>query len=304
MSIILIPIPIPIPRPILVSGGNASMYNNKKWIWLIVPGLSGFMLFYVIPFIYSFYYTVIDNTFNKQFVGLSNFIGILQNKYYLLALKNTFEFTLIGVPVLVLISFVLAAMMVSFARKMQLVKAAFVIPVLLPSAAVVMIWQVIFGENGSFMGFMNAIAGGADNSILQKIPIFLFYFWKNAGFNMILFIAGLISIPGEIYEAGNIDGAGVLKKHLHITFPLLMPTTFFVLVLSTVNSFRIFKEVYLLYGSYPQEALYIVQHYMNNHFNKLNYQNLATGAVIFALIVYLLIALSYRYENRANKGVW
>ncbi len=280
------------------------MYNNKKWIWLIVPGLSGFMLFYVIPFIYSFYYTVIDNTFNKQFVGLSNFIGILQNKYYLLALKNTFEFTLIGVPVLVLISFVLAAMMVSFARKMQLVKAAFVIPVLLPSAAVVMIWQVIFGENGSFMGFMNAIAGGADNSILQKIPIFLFYFWKNAGFNMILFIAGLISIPGEIYEAGNIDGAGVLKKHLHITFPLLMPTTFFVLVLSTVNSFRIFKEVYLLYGSYPQEALYIVQHYMNNHFNKLNYQNLATGAVIFALIVYLLIALSYRYENRANKGVW
>ena len=122
-------------------------------------------------------------------------------------------------------------------------------------------------------------------------------------FNMILFMRGR-GIPEELYESCDIEGASFLQKHCYITIPLLLPTTFFVFIISTVNSFKIFKETYLLYGAYPSEALYLVQHYMNNHFQKLNYQNITTGAIIFAAIVYVIVALGFRFENRIVRGIW
>jgi len=280
------------------------MPYKRRGVWLIVPGLAGFLFFYMIPFVYSFYYAVIDNAFNLKFVGISNFIEVVQNKYYILALKNTFEFTVTGVPLLIALSFILAVLVSSQTKKLQFIRAAFVIPILIPSAAVIMIWQVLFGENGFLTGHIAGVISGFMEEGAIKLPIYLFFIWKNTGFNMILFIAGLLSIPAEIYEASQIDGAGTIKRHIYITLPLLMPATFFILVISTVNSLKIFKEIFLLYGAYPNESIYVVQHYMNNHFNKLNYQNLTTGAIIFALIVYIIVLIGYRVENRINREVW
>lgn len=247
---------------------------------------------------------MLENTFTRRFVGLSNYFMLLGNNYFRLALKNTFEFTGIGVPLIVLVSFVLAILMVNHSEKMAISRTVFVIPILLPSAALVLIWQVLFCENSFIMKhFFNNVEWF--HSIgLYKIPIYLFFIWKYTGYNMILFISGFLNISQDIYEACEIDGASCLKKHIYITFPLLLPTTFFVIIISLVNSFKIFKEVFLLYGSYPDKSIYIVQHYMNNHFHKMNYQNLTTGAIIFAIIVYGIVALGYKTENRINKGIW
>lgn len=280
------------------------MSYKKKQLWLLVPGLLGFLLFYLAPFIYSFYFSMVDNTFNRKFVRLSNFVMVIKNKYFRLALKNTFEFTGVGVPILVFISFILAILMVNQSDRMSVARMAFVIPILLPSAAIVAIWQILFCENSFIIKSLTNNITWFHNIGLYKIPIYLFFIWKSAGYNMILFISGLLSIPHDIYEACEMDGASGLKKHLYITFPLLLPTTFFVFIISMVNSFKIFKEVYLLYGAYPDTSIYFVQHYMNNHFHKLNYQNLATGAIIFAIIVYIIVALGYKAENRLSKGVW
>lgn len=280
------------------------MQYRKKGLWLLVPGLAGFMLFYLVPFIYSLYYAVIENAFTKRFVGIDNFIRIIGNRYFRLALWNTFQFTGIGVPVLVCISFILALMVMALKNRFRLSRAAFVLPILLPSAAVVMIWHVFFGSGSAFMDYFASGIDIVKGSFWQKLPVFMFFFWKNAGFNMILFMAGIAGIPENLYETCDIAGAGSIRKHWYITMPLLLPTTFFVVIISIVNSFKIFKETYLLYGAYPSESLYLVQHYMNNHFHKLNYQNITTGAIIFAAIVYAVVALGFRFENKINRGIW
>lgn len=268
---------------------------KKRSVWLLIPGLIGFLIFYLIPFAISFYYSLIDNVFDKKFVGLSNYIKLFTNEYFRLALKNTIEFTVIGVPVLVLLSFVLAVLLVTLNKKAGFLKLPFVLPVLLPSASVILIWKLIFGES---------TFSGIDTNWWVKVPVYLLFMWKNAGFNMVLFIAGISGIPAEIYEAAALDGASGARKHWYITAPMLLPTFFFVVILSVVNSFRIFKEVYLLYGSYPANTVYTVQHYMNNHFTKLNYQNLASGAVLFFIIVYIIVAIGFKIQNRLSKGVW
>lgn len=280
------------------------MLRGKKWLFLLLPGLMGLLVFYVVPFIYSFYFSAVENAFSRKFIGISNFIEILGNKYFRLALKNTFLFTATAVPLLMIISFVLAVLLVSNSQRIGLFKTAFIVPILLPSASVVMIWQVLFSENGFIIQSIAQGLLGLSEKEITKIPIYAFFIWKNAGFNIILFMAGIMSIPKEIYEACDVEGAGFIRKHFQITFPLLLPTTFFVLIISIVNSFKIFKEVYLLYGSYPNESIYFVQHYMNNHFFKMNYQNLASGAIVFALIVYIIVVVGYKVENRLNKGVW
>lgn len=280
------------------------MTYRKKQLYLLIPGLCGFLIFYIVPFVYSLYYSMIESAFNHRFVGLSNYIMILQNEYYRLALKNTFQFTAIGVPFLVFISFILAVLMIKVTNKLRICRTAFVIPMLLPSAAIVIIWQVLFSENSIIMKNFFSSIGWLNTLGLYKVPVYLFFIWKNTGYNMILFISGLLSIPEDIYEAGEMDGANSLKKHIYITFPLLLPTTFFVIIISMVNSFKIFKEVYLLFGSYPDTSIYLVQHYMNNHFYKLNYQNLTTGAVIFAVLVYVIVAFGYKTENKLNRSIW
>ena len=122
--------------------------------------------------------------------------------------------------------------------------------------------------------------------------------WKNAGYNLILLTAALSMIPREISEAASLDGARGLSKLTRITLPMIAPALFFSGVMSVMQSLRVFKETYLLYGAYPDPSIYLVQHYMNNHFAKLNYQNLTAGAIFFALLVGAVVALYYWLERR------
>src|SRR5690554_3571524 len=101
------------------------MNYRKKGLWLLAPGLAGFIMFYIAPFVYSLYYALIENTFTRKFVGFANFIDVISNKYYRIALKNTFQFTGIGVPILVLLSLILAILLVSGKGKSHLYRAAF-----------------------------------------------------------------------------------------------------------------------------------------------------------------------------------
>ncbi len=274
------------------------MKLKGKYILLLIPGLAGVMIFYVIPFFASVYYSLVEGTFSSKFAGISNYVSIFSNRYFRLALANTLEFTSVAVPATVFISFIVALLLVSRVKKFLAVRMAFIVPVLLPSAAVIFFWQMIFPD-GIFSGMVTGK--------LVWLPVYLLFIWKNTGLNMILFIAAFASIPADIYEAAALDGASALKKHFYITTPLVMPATLFVIMITTVNSFRIFKEIYLLYGSYPAESMYTLQNYMNNHFLKMNYQNLAAAAIIFFLIVYAIVAAGLGtgslLEKRIGKGM-
>lgn len=273
----------------------------KKYLWVGVPGICGFFIFYIIPFLITIYYSFIENTFTKEFVGVSNYIKLFNNEFFRLAMVNTFQFTFISVPLVVLGAFVCALIMNKFVERFRIVRASIFIPLLVPSCSIVIIWSILFGQKSILVKEILNISI-IDESQFFKIPLLLLFMWKYTGYNIILFIAGLIQIPKQLYEAAMLDGAGMIKRTLYITIPMLIPTIFFVLIISVVNSLKIFKEAYLLYGQYPKKSIYFMQHYMNNHFQKLNYQNIATSAVIFTSIIFLFIMVGYIFENKMHKG--
>ena len=174
-------------------------------------------------------------------------------------------------------------------------------PYVLPSASIIFFWQMFFDtQTYTALTELEGLGGFFD-----VLPLYIIFLWKNIGINIILITSALIKIPPYVYEAAALDGAHGLKLHAKITLPLISPNLFFVGVLSFVNSLKIFKESYLYYNSnYPPDTAYMIQNYMNNHFYKLNYQNLSTAVVIFTLAMAIVIFAWYKLENKMSEGVF
>ena len=131
----------------------------------------------------------------------------------------------------------------------------------------------------------------------------MLYLWKNLGYNMILFMAALANVPQELLEAADVEGAPGWYKFFAIKLRYLSPTVLFVTILSMINSFKVFREIYLLTGKYPYEGLYMLQHFMNNTFASLDYQKLSAAAVLMAIFMVGLIALLFKAEDIFGKDV-
>lgn len=247
----------------------------------LLPSLIGTAVFFVIPYIRVLYYSVIDNQFKRVFVGFSNYIRTLRNEYFLLALKNTLLLIVICVPVLILLALVVSLALSYGIKWVRKTRAAFVLPMVIPTASVVLIWRGVFSENTTVL------------------PIYLLFIWKNTGICVVLLTAAFTAIDRAIYEAARLDGANAWSLHTQITIPMIMPTVVFTALLSIVNSFRIFKESFLYYGTnYPPDHSYTLQYYMNNNFLKLDYQSLATSAVLTSILVFAMVMAGMAIQRR------
>ena len=140
-------------------------------------------------------------------------------------------------------------------------------------------------------------------SDLCKIVIVVLFLWKNLGYFMILFMAALNNIPKTLLEVADVEGASAAHKFFKIKLRYLSPTVLFVTILSIINAFKVFREIYLLTGDYPFTGLYMMQHFMNNMFRELDYQRLSAAAVILALAMIVLIAVLFAVENWFGKDV-
>ena len=215
---------------------------------------------------------MINSQFDKNFVGLHNYAETIHNAYFLLAMKNSLCIILICVPVLIFLSVFIAVAMQRRSRLIQLLSVCFIMPMVLPTAAIVPIWKILFQDTNS------------------AFPVYLLFIWKNIGICVILISAAVNRISQEIYDAARIDGAEHFAKHWSITIPCALPSIIFAALLSIVNSFRIYKESYLYFGTnYPPEHSYTLQYYMNNNFLKLDYQALSAGAVLNTLLILVLV---------------
>ena len=266
-----------------------------------LPALAGFLVFYIVPFFRSIGYSFTKSAVNRDFVGFENYRAVLSNEYFRLALKNTLIFSAAGVAAIMLLSLLLSLELSKLSKKIAFLKSFFVMPYVLPSASIIFFWQMFFGtESYAALTEIEGLGGFFD-----VMPLYIIFLWKNVGINIILLTSALSKIPREVYEAAALDGARGLRLHTKITLPLLSPSLFFVGVLSFVNSLKIFKESYLYYNSnYPPDSAYMVQNYMNNHFYKLNYQNLSTAVVIFTLATAAVIFVWYKLENKLSEGTF
>lgn len=267
------------------------------WLFLL-PSLLGTMAFVLVPFgavlRRSFY-----DPLGREAVGIRNYIQVLNNEAFRLAAGNTLRFTLLCVPILLVVSFLLAVLLHGAGRGVvrELMKTGFLVPMAVPVASVVFLWQVLFQDQG-LLNHIVLELGGEPVSFLHSGRAFWVlvctYVWKNAGYDMVLWLAGLMGIPESLYEAAKMDGAGRLNRFRYITLPELSGVFFLTAVLSLVNSFKVFREAYLIAGSYPHESIYLLQHLFHNWFLNLDVQKLYAGAVLMASVIFLILLLLRR----------
>ena len=277
-----------------------------KSMCFLSPSLLGVGIFFILPFCVVVYYSLIDGVGSKNFVFLQNFIKLFDNSAFRLAAKNTLTFSAMAVPLAVVLSMVLALMLESRIPLKSQFRTFFLSPMMVPVDSVVLIWQVLFNYNGTVNEFIMLF--GADKvdwlqSQFAPVVVLLLFLWKNLGYNMILFMAALNNIPKELLEVADVEGASEMYKFFAIKLRYLSPTVLFVTILSLINSFKVFREVYLLAGAYPYEALYTLQHFMNNTFDSLDYQKLSAAAVLMALVMVVIIALLFKAEDWFGKDV-
>ncbi|OPH62207.1 sugar ABC transporter permease [Paenibacillus ferrarius] len=284
----------------------------KKWtrkdgsaaLMFLMPSVFGFGLFYLIPFAVGVFYSLMDSTVDSHFVGLANYRELLASQSFRKAASNTFYFSVISVPLILVLSLGLAILLSKQIYLRKWLRTAYVLPLVVPVASIILIWQMLFDWNGSLNAWLSGF--GFERVDWMKTDaarnvIIIVYLWKNIGYNVILFLAGLQQIPKDYYETAKIEGAGRLWQFGRITLVYLTSTLFFVVIMSIINSFKVFRETYLIAGDYPHDRIYMMQHYMNNMFTSLNIQKLTAAATLMAgcilLIVMGLFALERRYRQ-------
>ena len=282
------------------------VYDFIKSLCFLCPSFLGVCVFFIVPFGVVVYYSLIDGVASANFVFLDNFKALMQNSSFRTAAKNTLTFAATAVPLAVILAIVLALLLECRIPMKSHFRTFFLCPMMVPVASVVLIWQVLFNNNGTVNVFLSTF--GIDkidwlNSAYCQVVVVILFLWKNLGYNMILFMAGIANIPRDLLEVADVEGASEVYKFFAIKLRYLSPTVLFVTILSLINSFKIFREVYLLAGSYPYTGLYTLQHFMNNTFLSLDYPKLSAAAVVMALVMVVLIALLFAVENWFGKDV-
>lgn len=272
----------------------------------IAPSFLGVMAFFLIPFCVIIYYSVLDNPISANYVGFENFKNVAKNEAFMTAVKNTAVFSAIAVPLAVVLSLILAMVLDLNIPFRSQFRTFFLSPMMVPVASIVLIWQVLFHNNGAVNDVVMKFGVDridwfkSDQAIIVIVILFL---WKNLGYNMILFMAALASIPKDILEVARLESANPIQTFFYVKTRYLSSTVLFVTIMSLISSFKIFREIYLLTTDYPYPTLYMLQHYMNNKFKKLDYQALSAGAIMMSIVMVLIIGLLFIVEERFGKDV-
>lgn len=289
-------------------GKISRMHRKTKWVsaLYILPSFAGVMTFFVVPFIVVIYYSVLDNPISANFVGLRNFAQLLKNLSFQTAVKNTLGFSVVAVPLAVILSLLLAVLLESKIPFKSQFRTFFLTPLMVPVASIVLIWRVMFDYNGAVNDVLMSFGGPKIDwlkSSYSQIVIVILFLWKNLGYNMILFMAALASIPKDILEVAELEGATPLQIFFYIKTRYLSSTFLFVTIMSLISSFKVFREIYLLTGDHPYDSIYMLQHMMNNAFAALNYQRLSAAAILMSLVMVVIIGTLFLVENHFGKDV-
>lgn len=272
--------------------------RRRQWegVFFILPSLAGVTAFILVPFV-----DVVRRSFTEvmsgKFAGLKNYRTIFSNSAFLQAAGNTIRFNVVCIPLLLLISLAAAVLLKRQKRLGSFLKSMYLMPMAIPVASVVLLWRLLFARSGMLNGLLSVFGVEAIdwmNSDYAFGVLVFSYIWKNLGYDVILWLAGLSGIPESIYEAARVDGAGEWRCFVSITMPNLLPSLYTIAVLSFLNSFKVFREAYLVAGDYPHGSIYMMQHVFNNWFRELSIDKMSAGAVVNAAVILALVLLLQR----------
>ncbi|MEG1126627.1 MAG: sugar ABC transporter permease [Oscillospiraceae bacterium] len=267
----------------------------------LLPSLLGVTMFLLAPFVETIRRSF-TNAMGTKSVGFKNYISVFCNDAFRLAAYNTARFLCICVPLLLCVSLALALLVRKAKGGKKLFKTSYLLPMAVPVASIVLLWQVLFANNGIINSALHSL--GIDNIDFMGTNaafwvLIATYLWKNSGYDMILWLAGIDGIPDTFYEAAAVDGASPWQSFCRITLPCLLPTLGLTGVLSILNTFKVFREAYLVAGAYPHESIYLLQHLFNNWFLSLDMGRLSAAAIVVALA---LLVLLLPFQHLLRKG--
>ena len=257
----------------------------------IVPSLLGVSIFVLIPFI-DVVRRSFTNVMGGEWVGFRNYITIFQNTAFQLAAANTLRFLIVCIPLLLVLSLSISIIIHRQSRYGHFTKMAYLMPMAIPVVSVVIIWQILFDRSGLLNGLLSIFGLESVNWMNSDSAFWVLvfsYIWRNIGYNIVLWVAGLSSIPSSIYEAAKVDGASEWQMFLRITLPNLKKIAATITILSLLNSFKVFREAYLVAGEYPHPSMYLLQHLFQNWYRDLALDRLCAAAVVMTIVITLLV---------------
>ena len=270
--------------------------ENSAALLFIVPSLAGVAVFFIAPFVMSLGYATADP--NGSFAGFGNFINLFNSDAFRLAAGNTLRFMMVAIPLNIAIPLFIASMLFDISGNGWL-KTVFMSPLVIPTACTAFFFRSLFMSNG----LLSHVLGVNTDWLLTERSFSIvvgLYVWKNMGFNLVLALAGLANIPKDYYEWASVEGMGKLRMFFKITLVYLVPTLFIMFVMSFISSFNVYRELYMLAGNYPNENIYMLQHYMNNQFARLNYQNLTTSAFVITAVISVFMTAFFMIDKKVD----
>jgi len=280
----------------------------------LAPAISAIFIFFFIPVFAAFIISFTDMDIYSlgdfstiRFVGINNYLTLLKDPLFWTALKNTMYYVIVAGPLTVGISLAAAILLNSKLVKFKgIFRLTYFMPVVTTLVAVAIVWRFIyhprFGILNYFLGFLgiNAIDWLGDPNWAMP-AIILLSIWKNFGYNMIIFVAGLQNIPEYLYEAASIEGAGRWKQFTAITLPMLVPTTVFITLITMIGFFQLFAEPYIMTQGGPiNSTLSIVQYMYNEGFKWWNMGYSAAIAFVLFFIIFLGTVIQIKLQKTTN----
>ncbi|GEN54699.1 carbohydrate ABC transporter permease [Halobacillus faecis] len=292
---------------------NQKKKSRKKWITpktvpylFILPAVTFFLIFTVYPVISSLLLSFQTRAGSGyEFVGLDNYIRLFQDTLFYKALGNTFLILLIQVPIQLFLAVVIAVALNSQLVKMKsFFRIAFFMPAITALVASSIIFMIILDENYGLANYVLSLFGieaiaWLSDPFWAKVALMAAITWRWTGYNMVIFLAGLQNIPGSLYEAAEMDGAGKVRQFFYITVPQLKPIFLFTFVLSTIGTLQLFDEPYILTQGGPNNATLTITLYLYQ--NGFRYFDFGYASAIAYVLVLIIGVLSWAQMKWAGE---
>ena len=273
----------------------------------ILPLFAGCLVFYAVPFVLVLIQSVTRGQgIFRRFVGLEHYGSMLENDVFTLAFGNTMRFLAIAIPLVLLLSFLIAFAIRSRSSAYERLRNVLLLPYVMPVAATVLLIDQLFGQMGLINRGLLALGipvVGWLHSAYAFWVVLMLYLWKNTGYGVVLLLSGLATIPDEVNASAQLDGATTFQQLRFITIPQMWYSIFFTTVFSVINAFKCFREIFLIGGTHPHESIYMLQHYINNAFEKMSYSKLAVASILLLAVVTVVFVLGYRFVRR-KEAYW
>ncbi|HVN55772.1 MAG TPA: sugar ABC transporter permease [Anaerolineaceae bacterium] len=287
--------------------GLKPLGREKFWLWLmLVPTLIGliFGVFGSVLAILGLSFTQWDLLTPPKWVGIQNYAALLNDSRLVKALLNTFAFSALYVPGVVIFSLAVAVLLNRKIRGVSIFRTIYFLPTVTSAVATALVWNMIYGKDTGILNYilqtlgLTPVCWLCTNKVLFALVIV--NIWGAIGEGMIIFLAGLTAVSKEYYEAATLDGANSSQQFFRITLPLVTPSIFFQLLITTINAFQAYDYVYILTRRNQGDSLFpvIVYSIYRNAWNFFNYGGASAQAIELAVLIFALMAFYFWLERR------